>query len=81
MVSFDQSSLPCNNRATINIQYLILVSTGGGALFSSRCTFKHRERKILAFLVNFGYFVAKVCTLRCTFTGLNDAVVYQYGQI
>ena len=69
---------------SIELAQLILAATattGGGALFSSRCTFKHREREILAFLVNFGYFVAKVCTLRCTFTGLNDAVVYQYGQI
>ena len=56
-------------------------SVGAFWSYSSRCTFKHRESEILAFLVNFGYFVAKVCTLRCTFTGLNDAVVYQYGQI
>ena len=37
-VSFDQSSLSCTIRATKNIQCLILVSTGGGAIFSSRCS-------------------------------------------
>ena len=30
---------------------------------------------------NFGYFVASLCTLWCTFTGLNSAVVYQNWQI
>ena len=39
LIFFGQSSLPCTNRAAKNIQYLILVSTGGVALFSSRCTF------------------------------------------
>ena len=48
-------------------------TTGGGVLFSSQCTFKHREREILAYL---GYFVANLRTFWCTFTGLENAVVY-----
>ena len=44
-------------------------------------TFQHGERKILAFLANFGYYVTNLRTFWCTFTGLYDAVVYQYGQI
>ena len=38
---------------------LILVATGGGILFSSRCPFLLRERDILADL---GYFVANLHT-------------------
>ena len=30
---------------------------------------------------NFGYFVANLRTFWCTFTCLNNAVVYQYGQL
>ena len=40
-------------------------------ILSSRCTFKHRKSKILAY---FGYFVAKFRTFWCTFTGRNNAV-------
>ena len=39
-------------------------SSGGGVLFSSRCTLKHRERNMLA---NFGCFVANLRTFWCIF--------------
>ena len=54
---------------------------GGGVLFSSRCTSKQGERKSLAFLANSDYFVADLRTFWCTFTGLNNTVVYYYGHI
>ena len=34
-----------------------------------------------AYLANFGYFVAKLCTSWCTYTGLNNMVVYQNWKI
>ena len=42
--------------------------------FSNQCTFKDRGRAILAY---FGYLVANLRTFWCTFTGLNNALVYQ----
>ena len=39
--------------------------------FSTWCTLYHKKGEIL------GYFVANLCTFWCTFTGLNNAVVYQ----
>ena len=53
-------------------------TSGGSKLFSRRCIFLHKEREALAYL---GYFVAKLCILWCTFTGPNNAVVYQNWQI
>ena len=48
-----------------------------GVLFTN----KYRVRKILFFLGNFGYFVVNLRNFWCTFIGLNNAVVFQYGQI
>ena len=42
--------------------------------FSTWCTLYHKKGEILGY---FGYFVANLCTFWCTFTGLNNAVVYQ----
>ena len=46
-----------------------------GVLFSTE------NENFCHILANFGYFVANLRTFWCTTTGLNNAVVYQYGQI
>ena len=51
-----------DSSAVVLWPYLILVTTGGGVLFSRRYTFKHRERKILANFYQFSFFVAKLRT-------------------
>ena len=67
-VRFDSESLQYGH---------ILVTTAtidGSVLFSSRCTFQHRDRIILA---KFGYFVANLRISLCAFTGLDNGVVHQ----
>ena len=46
--------------------------------FPRKCTFQDQERNILD---HFGYFVPNSSTFQCTFTGLNNAMVYQNLQI
>ena len=63
---------------------LILVTTattGSSVLFQAGILFSIENAKYWPILAHLGYFVANLRTFRCTLTGLNNAVVYQNGQI